>query len=328
MALISSAPSTIAASRYARLRWHIEGLQPQTDIRFAWTTPTAPMALREAPLQPSGKGTGELHLDSLPHWQGSITGVGLIVYGPLAQPLILHKLELLQPTPGIGALLVQLWNEWTILESWSQRSINFIAGTSPQALLPPVPAVAAWIGLSALLYSGLLLIQRRSWTMMPFATLFLVGWLVLDARWQWNLWRQADLTLEQYAGKNGEEKSLVAADGQLFQFILEVKKKMPPPPVRVFLLTADPADKTRYIRSRAHFHLLPHNVNSSLSSLPVKARKSDYILILGSIPNLRYDPQTQTLRMTQGKTNPIAVEIVYKTSNGVLFSVRDGDANT
>lgn len=322
VALLSSPPLDIAADRYSELRWRIDGLQPQTDARFVWTTRNAPSVLQEAPLDFSGKSTGRLSLASLPNWRGSINGVGLIVRGVLDRPIVLRRLGLVRPTSSANALLQQLWLESSALETWSQRSINFIAGGSPQALLPAVPAVAAWVALSACLFAAWRLIRRRPWTMAPFGVFLLVGWLLLDTRWQWHLWRQAEQTREQYAGKTWEQKRLAAADGRLFQFMEAIRAKMPSEPVRVILLSADPMDKTRYIRSRAHYHLLPHNVNSSLSRLPARTRKGDYILLLGPVPGIHYDPHAHLLSMTQGEPHPASVELLYNSSAGALFRVQ------
>ncbi len=55
------------------------------------------------------------------------------------------------------------------------------------------------------------------------AAMFVIAWLVVDARWQWNLLRQATATHAQYADKSWQERHLAAEDGRLFAFIEKVR---------------------------------------------------------------------------------------------------------
>src|SRR5207237_9270546 len=85
--------------------------------------------------------------------------------------------------------------------------------------------------------------------------MFVVAWFVLDARWTFNLVREARETTHRYGGKDWREKHLAADDGPLFAFIEKARKVLPAAPTRVFVL----AD-AHYFRGRAAFHLYPHNV--------------------------------------------------------------------
>lgn len=321
-AFASSSTLNVPAARYATLAWFIDGLREPADVRFVWATADAPRTLREVAL--SAPPAGLVDLRALPEWQGVIAGVGIMVHGQPAQPVTLHKLEFRPPAPGAGALLAQVWREWSTFAGWSTRSINFVLGSVPRALFPPALAAALWVGLSGLLYAGLSRIRRRPWTLTPFAVFFLSGWLLLDVRWQADLWRQLQSTYRDYAGKPGEGKSLEKEDEKVLQFIAGVKQKLPARPVRIWLINADPVGATNYVRSRAHYRLLPHNVHSFFSTPPPRenTRSGDYLLVLNPITGIRYDPAARVLRWGNG--NSLPVELIYAAPPGVLLKVRDG----
>jgi hypothetical protein len=100
------------------------------------------------------------------------------------------------------------------------------------------------------------------------ASVVLAGWVLLDARWQLDLWRQLGLTRERYAGKSWLEKRLAAEDTALFRFALDVKARLPPSPQVVYLLASEPDAADRYLQLRLRYHLLPHNVCTYYSVPP------------------------------------------------------------
>lgn len=322
IAFASSSAVDVPAELYSRLIWTIEGLREQTDIHFVWATRRAPSTMREVPMQYTGEGLGQLDLALQRDWRESIVGIGLMIYGELPEPLIVRRLELRQATPDFASLVARLRAEWSVFEGWSQRSINFVMGGIPDGLFPPVLAAAAWCGLSSLFYLGLTLARRRSWRLQSFAVFFLVAWLALDARWQWDLWRQLELTYDQFAGKTWQEKRLAEEDGVLFQWVQKMKQHLPQSPVRLFVITADPAGATNYVQNRAHYHLLPHNVHSFLSRPPHEARPGDYVLVINPVQNIRYRSEDALLVWDEHDSLP--ADLIHSTAMGALFRVRQG----
>jgi hypothetical protein len=229
----------VRAALYSHLSWQVRGLEPDRRLHLVWVTLAEPRKSRELTLPPAGPdGIGELDLRAEPHWQGRIAALGLIVPGPFSQPLLLDRLELRPASLTFGDLLRWAWEEWTSFEDWSQRSINYTAGAPLDALFPPVLMVALWVGFGGLLYALLDPPRRRKLT--PYAALFLLGWLVLDLRWQWDLHLRLEQTVERFAGKNEEERRLAALDGDLYRFLLEVRQRLPERPTRLFIVSADP----------------------------------------------------------------------------------------
>lgn len=324
VAFVSSSAVNIPSGVHTELRWDIDGLQAHTDIRFVWATKVAPSTMREVPLKKDDDGLDRINLDFQRYWQGTVVGIGLMIYGKISEPVTVRQLQIRQPASvDVPTLLTMLWKQWSVFQGWSQRSINFNREPQARSLFPPLLAAVTWVGLTSLIYTILAFIRRRRLPVQAFLIFFVAAWLALDIRWQSNLARQLALTYQQFAGKNWEEKRLSDIDGELFRFMLEVKNKLPKRPVRLFLITADPQGATNYLHSRAHYHLLPHNVYSKLSLPPtsVKTQKGDYILIINPIRNIGYNVNEKTLEW--GDRHTLPVEPVYSTRMGALFRVRD-----
>jgi len=310
----------LSAETYSELQWTIDGLQDDVAIDFIWATQTDPGNMQRVQLASSNE-RNALNLSAEPSWQGTIVGMGIMIAGRISDPVVVHQLELRHlDKPTFMALLGRFWEDWAFLEPWSQRSINFIVGMPRKALMPIVPAIALWIGLCIVIYIGLFFIRRVPLTVVPFTVFILAGWLILDARWQWTLWNQLEATKAQFSDKTPAEKRLAGEDGGLFQFILEIKKLLPAKPARLFIITADPHEGTRYLRSRARFHLLPHNVFPLLSSLPEHYQPGDYLLVFPPLQDLQYDRNARLLKDTH---NSLPAEFVHQSSSGALFRVQD-----
>jgi len=311
----------VRAALYPHLSWQVEGLAPGSEMRLAWVTLAEPRTVRERLLPAQAAGSVDLGTD--PHWRGRIAMMGLMVRGPLAEPLLVQRLELRPVTRGSVGLWRWAVGEWSELEDWSQRSINYIAGAPLDALFYPVLVVALWVGLSVVLYILLAWPAPASRGWKPYAALFLLGWLVLDLRWQWDLSQRVQQTEARFAGKSGDEQRLAATDGDLYRFLLDVRRHLPETPVRIFIVSADPAENTTYEAGRARYHLLPHNGYAGLSRPPDArvAVENSYVLILSPVPGIRYDRNAQVLEWENGQ---LPVELRYVAPAGALFRVRGG----
>ena len=313
----------LPAESFPVLEWRIDGLTPRAEVLFTWTTSADPTQTRSLPIGDVSVGTGKLRLDDDPHWNQTILTVGLMVRGTLLEPLSIHRLALEPDRSSATALLEQLWSEWTAFEGWHPYSINFIIGGARRdRLLSPTLAAAAWVGLSALLYAGLIVIRRRTWDIKPFILFFFAGWLALDGRWQLDLWRQLEITRETFAGKNWEEKRLAAEDSGLFQFAQTIKEQLTQDPARIFIITHNLLGTQYYRRVRMHYFLLPYNVSAQWTEPPPPAqtRAGDYLLFLYPVEGVTYDQASRTLLW--GEDSALTVEPILKSRRGVLFQVR------
>lgn len=313
-----------SAALYRQFTWRIDGLQPGSEARLVWATAADPKTSHERVLPLAGSDEGVLDLGTEPGWQGRIAGIGLAVRGPLSQPLVVRHLELRPVVPTVGALLRWMVEDWTTFEDWSQRSINYTSGAPLNALFPPVVMVALWVGFGAALWA-LFGPPRRAPEvllplLLPYAAFFLLGWLTLDVRWQWDLGQRLTQTARDFAGKNVDERRLAALDGEFYRFLREVRQRLPEQPARLFIVSADPAG---FWAGRARYHLLPHNGYAGFARLPPSdaARVGDYVLILSPFAGARYDPER---RMLEEENTSLAVEMLHRADLGALFRIRGG----
>ena len=320
-ALISSSSIRLNSSDFNQLEWQIDGLNENVDLQFVWTTRRAPKYLNYVDLFHTDGKEGIFDLNNIENWNGFIGAIGLRIKGILAADLTIRQIKLKTAPPTITKLLSLAWDDWTYFEGWNEHSINFIVG-GPRfgPLLRPLPTIIAWIGLSIFIYAVLSFAKKRFWSIRFCAIFFLIGWFVLDLRWQIDLWRQHLITYTIFSGKNWESRRLSDRDGELFAFIIEAKKKLPSEPARIYIVSADPDNSTKFIRLRAHYHLLPHNVYSKLSSLPTadKIRDGDYLLILNPIKGLEYNSNDK--KLTSLKNNiSYSAKLLYSAKTGYVF---------
>ncbi|MDG4596993.1 MAG: hypothetical protein P9F75_15115 [Candidatus Contendobacter sp.] len=308
------------AALYRQFAWRIDGLQPGSEIRLVWATAADPKTSRERVLPLAGSDEGVLDLGAEPGWQDRIAGIGLAVRGPLSQLLVVRHLELRPVVPTVDALLRGMVEDWTASEDWSQRSINYYSGAPLNALFPPVVMVALWVGFGAALQALFSRPRRAPGALLPYVALFLLGWLALDARWQWDLGQRLTQTARDFAGKNVEERRLAALDGEFYRFLREVRQRLPERPARLFIVSADPAG---FWAGRARYHLLPHNGYAGFARLPPPdaARAGDYVLILSPFAGARYVPER---RMLEEENTRLAVEMLHRADLGALFRIRGG----
>lgn len=323
---------SLMAGLYGELVWNIEGLQPDQDIRLIWRAQAQPDQVSQASLHPVDLEQAQFDLRNQPQWRGYIVSFGLMARGAFPQPLRIRQVELSPRAMSAGDLLRQAWEEWSTSEYWSQRSAHYISGAPYKALFHPLRVVAVWISLSAILYGLWLFAARRRLESPAFALLFLAGWGILDLRWQMDLAQRSLRTYERFAGKNDLAKQLAADDGDLFQFLLEVRAWLPQQPARIFIINDDAANRAvarNYLVARARYHLLPHNSFADVTDEARfgQARAKDYILVLrpdrglhAQQANLRLD---STRRWLSWGSNRLPVQLLYGAAMGALFQVRE-----
>ena len=305
-------PRWISAGLYGNLLWKITGLDDRHPLYPIWRTNDGKVGQAK---QATKISSNLLDLRTEPDWQGTIMTLGLFIPGPLASPLIVRQLELRPAALTAREWLEQLWREWTAREDWSQRSINFASGATARPLGSPVLLIAIWMSLSGLLYGGWVLAAGQRLRPAPFVALFLLGWLLLDLRWQWELSGRLEHTVERFAGKDATSRRLADLDGELYRFLLDIGQRLPKRPVRLFIVSADPGG---FLAGRAHYHLLPHNNYMGFLRPPTAAHEGDYVLILSPLPEVRFNPTPAKLEWEDGQ---LAVERLYEAPLGALFRV-------
>ena len=320
IAMVQGAIRALEADRYQSLSWQVDGLMPDQQLRLIWATAANPRVPRDLVLQSDQQGDGLLNLLEVPYWEGEIIAIGLAVVGPIHTPISVQQLELRPKAVTLAMLVGAAADEWAQHEGWTGRSINLDLGAGLHARFPPVPLAALWIGFSSLLYA----LINPPWlgfrTLAPYVVFGLIGWLVLDLRWQWDLVQRLHQTETTYAGLDGSGRQLAGPDRNFYPFLQEIRRHLPPPPARVFIIGSDPSG---YAAGRARYHLLPHNVHVGLSTLPsrTEAVAGDYVLILLPLREVIYD-RARNLLISQATQIP--ADILLDTRLGALYRLREG----
>ncbi len=312
-----SVTTDFRASDYPAIAWYANNVPESADVRLLWRTDVEPQKLNYASVRVESGRLLPTILSNDPGWLGRVTGLALIVRTPLAQPLRVAGVE--AKPMGALELLRDRAAEWLALEGWTGTSINTITGGADVQGLP-LPLL---LGGAALLAAGMLWGWNRihgKAGVAPFAValLFIIGWWVLDARWIANLTRQVSETYAQYGGKDWRSKHAAAPDGPLFAFIEKASKHLPPDRARIFV-----AADAHFFRSRAAYHLYPHNVYAdpvrNLLPPPESMRRGDWVIVYQR-KNIQYDAAAHLLRWDGLK--PVAAELRFADAGAALFEIQ------
>ena len=311
--------TSFRARDYPAVVWDVGGLPENMEVTLLWYSDINASRVFKRTLAIEAGHPISATLAGDPGWLGRIGGLALVLQGDFAQPIVVRGAAA-EPMSALQVTGDRL-REWLAFAPWTGASINGLEAQSDGHDLPFTVILAAVAGLAALLYAGLW--RWRRGPLAPaaaagFAVIFIAAWILADARWQWNLMRQADLTRTLYGGKSWEERHRAGEDGALFAFIDRVRNKLPPPPARVFV-TADLA----YFRARAAYHLYPYNVYYDPSSAaippPGTMRSGDYLLVYQRL-GVQYDAAKQRLRW-DGQP-PIAAQLLITDAGAALFEIR------
>lgn len=313
---------TLQAQNFDFLTYRISDRNPTQRVYLIWRTAEKPADVFNARLPWSGNGLTTMRLTELPDWQGTITELGLDIYGDLrGQPLIISELNL--SPDGVAEQLSAIRSDWTAFTGWTQKSINYLG--NPKSTLPtPTQAAAAWAGLTLAL---LLLIRapQRGQPLVVLGVAVFVPWLALDILWQRELNIQLAETQALFSGKTMDERHLADEDSEIYSYTKRLKQDiLPVKPVRLFIL--HDSEEHNYERLKVQYYLLPHNIYN-YGRLPpgTKIKPGDFILKLGEVPDLNY--QQNPDRLVWGKTGKLAVTLLDNDSQGQLFEVRPAGPN-
>ena len=317
--VVISLNTSFRARDYPVIEWDAAGVPDNVEATTLWYSDIDASRVFRHSLIVEGGRLAPVTLVQDRGWIGRIGGLALVLQGGFAEPIVV---------PGAAAkpmsatqVLGDRVREWLAFEPWNGASINgLIGGADVQDL--PLPALLGSVaGIAALAYAGL-----ARWKPLVFgpvlgagvAAMFVIAWIAVDARWQWNLLRQASVTHAQYAGKSWQERHLAAEDGPLFAFIEKVRAKLPDPPARVFMVAA-----AQSLRNRGAYHLYPYNVYfdpwSDTVPPPSAVRPGDFIVVYQR-KGIQFDAAQHRLRWDDQA--PIGVELLLVDAGAALFRVR------
>jgi hypothetical protein len=311
--------SDLRASDYPTIAWIAADMPERAKVRLLWRNDGAPQKVNAIDVPVEAGRTLPVIVANNPAWIGRITGLALAVQGPLLQPIRIRGV--IAKPMGALEILGDRAGEWFAFEGWVGTSINTITGGADFQDLPLPVLIALTVALAG---TAVVLVERRrpgtfvASTPMVLGALFLIAWLILDARWTANLVRQERYTAEQYAGKSTRDKYLANADAQLFAFVERALQVLPSQPVRIFV-----AADAHYFRGRAAYHLYPHSVffdpRSNELQWADQLRPGDWLLIYQQ-RGIQYDASRQMLRWETGRTTSAELKLIEP--GAALFRIR------
>jgi hypothetical protein len=317
--LISLVPD-LQASDYPTIAWIAADMPEGATVRLLWRNDSAPQKLNAIEVPVEAGRTLPVTVANNPAWIGRITGLALAIQGPLLQPI--RTRGVIAKPMGALEILGDRAGEWFAFEGWVGTSINTITGGADFQELPLPVLIALTVALAG---TAVVLVERRrpgtfvASTPMVLGAIFLIAWLILDARWTANLLQQERYTAEQYAGKSTRDKHLANEDAQLFAFVERALQVLPSRPVRIFV--AADAD---YFRGRAAYHLYPHSVffdpRSNELQWADQLRPGDWLLVYQQ-RGIQYDASRQMLRWETGRTTSAELKLL-EPGAAALFRMR------
>ena len=316
--VIVTVPVNFRASDYPGVAWSVTGLPAGTEARLLWRSEFKPGRTYMLEIPVEGDRLAAVVAAHSQDWIGPINGLGLALRFAGDEPVRIAGVTI--DTMSAWSLLRARLRDWTMFENWSGTSINTVVGGADLQELP-LPALFGIAAIVTVVVVALIAWRRPQWLgaglPVALAAVLFAAWFVLDARWQWNLVRQARFTATAYAGKDWHEKHVVAEDGLLFTFIEKVRAKLPPQ-ARVFMLSDAP-----YFRGRGAYHLYPYNVwfDPWRNALPPAAalHPGDYVVVFQR-PGVQFDTRHGVLRLEGGA--PIAAEALVIEPSAGLFRIR------
>jgi hypothetical protein len=304
---------------YAAIAWEAVRIPDEVAASLLWYNDYAPSRVFRRALSVEGGRIAPAAMTQEPGWLGNIGGLALVLQGDFDEPIVVRGAMAKPMSPrGIAADRLA---EWLAFEPWNGASINTLTGGADAQELPLPVVLAAIAVLGSLAYAAL-----ARWKPVRFgpmlgtavAAMFLVTWVAIDVRWQWNLFRQVRSTHAQYGGKSWHERHLAAEDAPVFSFIEKVRAKLPAPPARVFMV----AD-AHYFRDRGAYYLFPYNVyfDPWVNSVPPSSvmRPGDFIAVFQR-RGMQYDPSQKRLRWDDQP--PVDADLLLVDSGSALFRVR------
>ena len=310
--------TSLRAGDYPVIAWETSGVSDELEVAVLWQNEYEPGRVFNQRVNVEAGRVQPTSMAGNPKWIGRINGIALALRGNFFEPVVIRGATAKTMSPR--EVLADRVGEWLKFEPWNGASINTLIGGADTQDLPMSFTFAVVFALAALIYFGLAR-WRPSWVggWRPFiiGAMFLGAWLVLDARWLWNLARQVAVTADLYAGKSWHERHLVADDRAVFAFIEKVREKLPPPPARVFVV----ADE-HYFRDRSAYLLYPYNVFFDPwqnTMPPASAVRAGDFLVVYQRRGVQYDASQQRLRWDGGP--PVAAQMLLMDAGAAMFRI-------
>lgn len=257
-ALLSSGPVSLQAEKLRVLSYDWSPPTLPLEAAFFWRrTDDAQNVMRT---EISFPGINLIDLSTEPEWHGEITEFGFLLAGVDGKSVKLGDAMLLPD--NLKTRLQLTWRAWSVFESWSQQSINFIYGGDYRQIIALPVLVAAWLFCTLLFLWLIMRLGKKAepgQLLLMASVLFLVAWVLLDIRWATNNIKQVDSSLATNSLVNEQQRLSNDLDGEIFQYVQHLNSAvLGDTPKRILIVGGENA--IDYYLLRAKYHLLPHSV--------------------------------------------------------------------
>jgi hypothetical protein len=273
----------------------------------------------QAPLRLNGWAGSWVDLDKSDAWADQVVRTAIAFSGAPSTQVTIRDANLLSHRPI--ALVAAAAIGWASYTPWQQWSINHYSGAAPEFIGGYRTPIV--VGLLALICAGyalalLALSPRLRFDWRIAGAFLLVGWLALDAPWQWSLFRQLVDTKGAFSDKSPRQKALSGEDALVFELVEAVRPLLGSPANRVFI-----ASPHEYLALRTAYRLLPHNAfwaRGRSVELPHAEQlgQGDFVLVLLS-EHVDYDSVEKRLRWAEHESLP--AELLFTDRLGRLYRV-------
>ena len=166
---------------------------------------------------------------------------------------------------------------------------------------------------------------RRGDPLLILGSTILIPWLTIDLLWQHELDTQQAETRYLFSEKTMNERHLVDEDSDIYRYANRLKMSVLPQTASRLFILHDSVEHN-YERLKTQFYLLPHNIYN-YGRFPEKRflSQGDFILVLGTIPGLKYNESSETLAW--GKGQQLQARLLDSDERGMLFMVSSAKAS-
>lgn len=313
IAIASSGPISLDADSIQFLEAEIGGAN-QKDPAFFWRTLGEPGNVHRIKL--SGGGHHLENLTDRENWQGRITEIGLLFYDDGGKDVHIRSVTLKPQSVAIN--LKKTWSDWTQLEPWSLKSVNWIASGSKTPIVS-LPLFVVGI-LLAVIAALLILNGAASSTVGAVFLSMVVAWALVDLRWTVNGIKQSNQTLNNYRSNTDLDHLYGVGDLAIASLVAQTKYVIQDTNASVLVLATK--REMRFQVQRAKYHLLPNPAvvhEGGLRGIP--RITTDYLLVMRQS---YYEPGELKLEATQiaedlSRRHGGQVEVVLDSTDGILI---------
>ncbi len=276
------------AEKYNKISWEFKPIFSKSDITFFWKSEKTPGITHTRPLAIKELILGFLNLKDDPNWSGPINLFGIKLKEVQSEQINLNTFTLHLPSPNLIETLKILFQAWRTHYPWNWRSIDYHKDASNIIPLSPVPLTVLWILLSTTIFLPTIKRRAKRTIIYGLFTFIIIGWLILDIHWQWELIARGKESYVQY-GHRGTGDKATSMDRNILQASKDLLLHLPKSPIRLFIINNKNPDYSKYFAYRLFYYLLPHRASVASPELLDSANldENDFVFYpVGTIPGI------------------------------------------